>query len=236
MRNYLLLLIFIIASPASVCSQKPATYPGSIEERPGSNRYLTKDSYEKVKEYYVRIYGDPDYETEHNATFFYEDVIHEPRGIHINDGNPDSKGVKQVLSQLKLLVERGDLEGRVILSEARYKEIENEYRHLQDYFYAYEEDASGRYIREDEAIFKKYNKKSGHGGTEAHNNEELMKQAQDLIMAGKIEEGTALMKQIKNTMAKDMEHAGSPGAVDSWINCLEEINACKYGVTIRLDR
>lgn len=226
----------MIVFPAFVCGEEPVVFPGSIAERPGSNRYLTADSYEQVRDYYVDIYGSPHHEGEGNATFFYEETIYEPRGIHINHLGAGSKGAERVLSQLKRLVSMGEVEKREILSEDRYEEIERKYRHLKDYFYTYEDDTTGRYILKDEAIFQKYHKTLGLGGTEAMDKEEIMAQAQELIMSGRVEEGTALLEQMKQSMVGDIEYARSPEAVDSWIECLEEMNACKYAVIIRVDR
>ncbi len=100
------------------------------------------------------------------------------------------------------------------------------YRHLQDYY------IDG----EDEAIYDKYHKMLGAGGTEALNTEETMAKAQELIMAGKIQEGTALLESMRDGMVANMEYAGSEKAIDSWINCLGEMNAVKYPVRIRIDR
>jgi len=101
------------------------------------------------------------------------------------------------------------------------------YRHLQNYYYVQ---------GEDEAIYKEYHKILGAGGTEAMNKEETMAKAQELIMAGKVQEGTALLENLRDGMTDSMEYAGSEKAVDSWIDCLEEINAVKYTVQIRIDR
>lgn len=130
----------------------------------------------------------------------------------------------------------GEMEKREILSEARYQEIEGKYRHLKDYFYTYEDYANGRTIRQDKAIFQKYHKILALGGTEAVDKEEIMAQAQELMMSGRIEEGTILIEQMNNSMVASMEYACSPEVVDSWIECLEEMDACKFAVIIRIDR
>lgn len=236
MKRPLFFSFFMIAFPALVCSEGPVVFPGSIAERPGSNRYLTADNYGQVREYYMGIYGSPHHEGKQNATFFYEETIFEPRGVHLNHLRADSKGADRVFAQLKRLVLMSETEGKEILSEARYKEIEHQYRPLKDYYYAYEEDESGRYVPMDEAIFRKYHKTLGLGGMEAFDKEEIMAEAQELIMSGKVEEGTALLEQMRNQVVEDIEYASSPEAVDLWIKCLEEINACKFGVMVRIDR
>ncbi len=226
-KSLLLLAVFIIAGPAHVFCQEPVDYPGAVKKMPGSNQvYLTRDSYEKVKEFYVGVYGAPDYENKQDesqkyATFFWEETIYEPRAVKINDRKGNSKAVKDVFSKLKGLIQMN------ILDESRYDEIEKKYIHLKDYYYLQ---------GEDENVYKKYNKKLGAGGTEAVNNDEIMAEAQKLIMAGKVQEATAMMEDMKKSMTDSMDHAGSPEAIDSWIECLEEISQLKYPVMINIQR
>ncbi|MFP4064011.1 MAG: hypothetical protein ACLFS0_00730 [Bacteroidales bacterium] len=232
--------VWLLLCSAFVFSQEPIEYPDAIAERSNSNqRYLTNDAYEKVRTFYEAVYGSPDYEGDYNTTFFYEDTRYEPRGIHIYriiPGSERAKGVKKVFSELYSLVQRSKMGEKEILTEARYDEILNRYKHLQDYFYPYQENESDKHISEDEAIYQKYYKNTGHGAADPENKEEIMERAQQLIMAGRVEEGTALLEKLKNTMTGDIEYANSPKVVDSWVKCLEEMDSCKYQVSIRIDR
>jgi hypothetical protein len=223
----LLLIIFSAITAVCASGQQPVEYPGAVAQFPESrNYYLTEDSYEKVKAFYINKYGAPDHEsnkdeTKRSATFFYEKTIFEPRGIHLSEKQGNSRSVVHVFSELKGLIVRE------ILTQVRYDEIEEKYRHLQDYYY----------VRgEDETIYKKYHKILGAGGTEALSTEETMTKAQELIMAGKIEEGKALLESMRDGMTASMEHAGSEKAIDSWMDCLKELDAAKYPVQIRIDR
>jgi hypothetical protein len=223
----LLLIIFSALTAVYANAQQPVEYSGAEAQFPESRNYfLTKDSYEKVKAFYVNKYGNPDHEsnkdeTERSATFFYEETIFEPRGIHLSEKMGNSRSVVHVFSELKGLIVRE------VLTRTRYDEIEKKYRHLQNYYY----------VRgEDETIYKKYYKMLGASGTEAMNTEETLAKAQKLIMAGKIEEGKALLEGMRDGMTVNMEYAGSEKAIDSWIDCLEKLEAAKYPVQIRIDR
>lgn len=222
-----LFTVFIAAITTNGLAQQPVEYPGAVPEYPeNTSYYLTKDSYEKVRAFYVNTYGAPDYEkTETNskrtATFYYKETFVESMGILLNEKRGNNRTVVQVFSELKGLIVRE------ILTQARYDEIEKKYMHLKDYYYV---------DGEDEAIYKEYHKMLGAGGTEAMNNEETMAKAQELIMAGKIQEGTALLERMRDSMIDNIEYAGSEKAVDSWIECLEELSAIKYPVLIRIDR
>lgn len=228
MKNPLLLLfVFLIAGPAHILCQEPVEYPGALNLSPEKNtQYLTRDSYEKVREFYVGIYDAPHHENKQGeagkyATFFYEETRYEPRGIHVNDRRGNSKAVENVFSELD------DLLAMNILDQERYDEIENKYIYLEDYYYR---------GNEDEDVFNKYYKDLGLGGTEAVDQEKIMAEVQKLMMEGKIQEATALMEDMKESMVSSMEYAGSPEAIDSWIECLEEIGSLKYPVMIRIDR
>lgn len=226
-KSTFLSIVFSTLTAVYASGQQPVEYPGAVAQFPESrNYYLTKDSYEKVKAFYVNTYGAPDHESAENetkraATFFYEETIFEPRGIHLAEKKGNSRAVVHVFSELKGLIVRD------ILTQTRYDEIEGKYRHLQDYYY----------VRgEDEATYKKYHKMLGAGGTEALDKEETMAKAQKLIMAGKVQEGTALLENLRDGMTASMEYADSEKAIDSWIDCLEELDAAKYPVRIGIDR
>jgi len=67
------------------------------------------------------------------------------------------------------------------------------------------------------------------------NVEEITKQAQQLLMQGKMQEGRELLERLQNTMTGHLEFSGSTEVVDDWIECLEEMDACKFPVLIRID-
>jgi hypothetical protein len=225
-KSTFLTIVFSTLTAVYAAGQQPVEYPGAVAQiQESRDYYLTKDSYDDVKAFYVNKYGASHHEsnadgTKRAATFFYEKTNFEPRGIHLSERNGNSRAVVRVFSELKGLIVRD------ILTQTKYDEIEKKYRHLQNYYYVQ---------GEDEAIYKEYHKILGAGGTEALDKEETMAKAQELIMAGKIQEGTALLENLRDGMTDSMEYAGSEKAVDSWIDCLEEFNAVKYPVQIRID-
>jgi len=230
-----LLAVFFLTSTPAILSQKPVIYPGAMAQRPGSNYFLTTDSYEKVRAFYAGIYGEPDHETEKTATFFYEETIFEPAGIHLYSKSPGSKGATRVFTALCRLKERGQAEGKEVLSRQRYDEIVRNYEHLKDHYYLYKEDERGKFVPEDETIYLKYNRKLDASAIENMNVEEITQKAQQLLMQGKMQEGRELLEQRQNSMSGHLEFSGSTEAVDEWIECLEEMDACKFPVLIRID-
>jgi hypothetical protein len=236
MEKSLSVTFLIVTHVVIVFSQEPVVYPDCIAKRPGNNtEYLTNDSYEKVRTFYMNTYGGPNYESEgddgiRTANFHYEKTIFEPMGVHITEKNGNSRSVIHVFSQLKGMIVRG------ILDEARYNEIENKYSFLQNHYFAFVKNESGKLVSADEAIYAKYYKKLGAGGTEATNREATMAEAQKLIMSGKVTEGKAMLERMRDSMIAGIEFAGSAEAVDAWLVCLEEMDAVKYQLSIRIDR
>lgn len=231
----LLFAVLILASSTAIHSQKPVLYPGAHLQSPGSKYFLTSDSYEKVRAFYIGIYGEPDYEKEKIATFFYEETIFEPAGIHVNGVSANGKSAARVFAELQRLKKRGEAGGKEILSEQRYGEIFRNYEYLNDNFYMYAKDERGNFVSEDEIIFRKYNKKLDIGAIEDMNAEEITQKAHQLFMQGQIQEGRELLERLQGSMTEHLEFSGSAEVVDEWIECLKEIDACKYPVMIRID-
>lgn len=230
-----LLAVFFLAATPSVFGQEPVLYPGALVQRPGFNYYVTTDSYEKVRAFYAGIYGEPNHQTEKTATFFYEETIFEPAGIHLYSKSPGSKGATRVFTALCRLKERGKAEGKEVLSRQRYDEIVRKYEHLKNHYYLYAEDERGNFLPEDEIIYLKYNRKLDAGAIEDMNVEEITQKAQQLLMQGKIEEGREMLERLQSSMTGHLEFSGSTEVVDEWIECLEEIDACKFPIIIRID-
>ncbi len=61
-----------------------------------------------------------------------------------------------------------------------------------------------------------------------------MEKAQELVMQGKTEEGTELLRKASENMQKGLEMGTSADAVDIWIECLDELASVAYPIEIRL--
>ncbi len=228
MKNTITLIaVFLLIGTINIFGQQPVEYSSAVPLNPGnSSYYLTKDSYEQVVSFYERIYGRPDHVStqegpDRNATFFYKEITFEPLGIHISEMQGNSRAVVRVFSELKGLIVRNALD------QSQYNEIENIYMHLKDHYYANDSD---------EAIFDKYYKVLGEGGIGAVDKEETMKKAQELMMSGKMTEGLELLEKMKESMIDGVSFSGSPEAINSWVECLEEMDEKKYPVLIKIDR
>lgn len=138
-------------------------------------------------------------------------------------------------NSLHRLKERGKAEGKEILSRQRYDETIRNYEYLEDHYFLYTEDERGNFVPEDEFIYRKYNKKLDAGAIEDMNVEEITQKAQQLLMQGKIEEGREMLERLQSSMTGHLEFSGSAEVVDEWLECLDEMDACKFPVLIRID-
>jgi len=123
-RSTFFAIVFSTLTAGFATGQQPVEYPGAVAQIPESrNIYLSKDSYDEVKAFYVNKYGAPHHESNENetkrtATFFYEKTNFEPRGIHLSERNGNSRAVVRVFSELKGMIVRE------ILTQTKYDEIE----------------------------------------------------------------------------------------------------------------
>ncbi|MFO7876880.1 MAG: hypothetical protein R6U55_09910 [Desulfovermiculus sp.] len=213
---------------AQIYAQKPAVYPGAVPAHPErTDQFLVRDSYESVKDYYLNKEGIPreeniTEETGQKSIFFvFIDRMPDPAGVSVEKMKGASRWVKMIFGKLEKCVEQD------FLSEEDLQEIKDQYGDLQNYYYLTTEDG-----RVDEVIYKKYRAMISSGGNAA----DLATKAQELMMAGKIDEAKKLLEQAESSAMKSMNLANSPEVVDEWIKCLEEIADSEeytYPVSIR---
>ena len=232
--SFIFLIMTLIITATVDGQQRPTIFPGAVPQWEGNpDYYLTRGDYSEVISYYTKEKGAPRHREDHgekgrSAWFLYVERLPDDGGLSVNEKRGNYRGAARVFSQLKPLVVQGHL------SDERVNEIEQKYGYLQQCYFVYEKSERGKDTPYDEIIFNKHNKKLGVGGTEAVDMDEVMKKAQELMSAGKMEEGLALMTQAREDMISGMNTANSPKAVDLWIECLEEIAANAYPIRLSI--
>ncbi len=232
MRKTLLILIaFNYLSLVKSDCQEPSVYPGAAKQYlEGNHTFLTRDSYEKVKDYYQKEIGknarDDTRGPGLSCSFVYVPRKPDPDAVFITWHRGRSLATNSVFSELGKLIYGG------VLSQDRYDEIHDQYGYLSRCYYVQVKDENGEITTRDEMIYQKYLHKTGLGQFESM--DEVMKKAQELIMQGRTQEGTELLKKATENMQKGLEKGTSADAVDIWIECLEELASVAYPIEIRL--
>ena len=227
----LILIVFNFLSLSKSDCKEPSVYPGAVKKYiEGEYTYLTRDSYEKVKDYYQKEIGrtarDDTRGPGLSCSFVYVPRKPDPDAVFITRHRGRSRATNSVFSELGKLIYSG------VLSQDRYDEIQDKYDHLSRCYYVQVKDENGEITTRDEIIYQKYRHKAGLGETDSI--EEVMERAKELMMQGKTEEGTELMRKASENMQKGIGKATSADAVDIWIECLDELASAAYPIEIRL--
>lgn len=233
MKKQALIIAIFALFTASVFGLQPIEYPGALPLTDGSNHYITNDSYDKVFNFYTEVYGNPDNEglttDSKRAAFFVSDKNWreqhswklDPPGVQISELQGNSQAVSRVFWALEGLIERD------LLTKKKYDEIEGRYIGLKYHYYK---------PGEDQAIQKRYEQKLLEGGDPVAIQEQTMARMQELVMAGRFQEATALAEKMKDGILENVEMANSEKAVDEWVKCLEEIKAISHPVLITISQ
>jgi hypothetical protein len=227
----LTLILFNFVSLFKSDCQEPSVYPGAAKQYlEGNSTYLTRDSYEKVKDYYQKEIGRlPREDTRGpglSCSFVYIPRLPDPDAVFITWDRGRSRATNRVFSELgKLLYNK-------VLSQDRYDEIQDQYGYLSRCYYVQVTDENGEITTSDEVIFQKYHHKAGLG--EIDTIEEVIERARELMMQGRTQEGNELMKKASENMQKGIGRATSDEAVGIWTECLDELASVAYSVEIRL--
>lgn len=243
MRKIRLIFIIVLVSsaPRAESQQRPTIYPGAVPSISGRElkledwqrgSYLTRDSYQKVKAYYVNENGEPgserDGERGKGAFFSYVRRMPDDVGVSVNERQGRSRVPNSIFSNLRGLAVQG------IISDDRVNQIREKYSYLENCYYITREDESGKLVSVDDIIFREYEKKVDPGVTAEADADDMMERAQQLIAQGKMQEGLELMKKYQERQIAGIELATSPRAAEIWIECLEELAANAYDVQISI--
>jgi hypothetical protein len=211
--------------------KEPSVYPGATKKYlDGSNTLLTRDSYEKVKDYYQKEIGrnpqEDSFSPGSGCSFVYVPRKPDPDAVFITLNRGYSRATSSVFSELGKLVFIG------VLSQDRFDEIQDQYNYVSKCYYDQVKDENGEITTRDDMVYQKYRHKAGLGGTESIH--EVMEQAQELMMQGRRDEGTEMMRKATENLQKGIEKSRSADAVDIWIECLDELASVAYPIEIRL--
>ena len=235
---FVLLLSSICYGQSSYTPIAPK-YPGSVEAGGShSNVFYTKDSYEKVKAFYINDNGRPvEVESAVNNTkmvnFIYYTSPEDPKmgsytlGVNISTKSGNERAIEYVFEKLQ----EGVIKNHI--TQAEFNELKNKYAHLKYMYYLY--DQSERTTRA-MAIFRKYDKKiKGNIEGQGRNLEEMSMQAQQLIAEGRMQELAELMKQMHSATGDLAEDMTSGEEYEEWKKCLLEIERNAFTTRIQID-
>ncbi len=206
-------------------------YPGA-EKMKGSNPgiFLSKDTYEQVKAFYIKDIGQPATEEAgqtKTAFFLYHKVPEKHKmeeqnlGVHIETNTGNEKAIDYILSNYKEALVHN------FISQQEYDAIVKRYDYLKNMYYVYlpekgVSEAMDIYHKYDKKI--KENKKSEEQGLEAQS-----QNMQQLLEEGKVEE---LAEQMKQMQTSSMDALGEVTSVKQWEECLKEIEKKAFRVYI----
>ncbi|TVR74270.1 MAG: hypothetical protein EA408_03125 [Marinilabiliales bacterium] len=220
-------------------------YPGAVKATRGEETgfasgeqysvsvYYTKDSYQDVRSYYVSEIGEPRMEEDDgdrgkSSFFSYQRRMPEDIGVRISGRQGRSRVPSRIFNSLNGLAVQG------VIPESRVNEIREKYSYLERCYFVSEKDESGKLVAADELIYKRYEEKIGAGGVESESSEEVMERAQQLMAQGRMQEATELLKKMQEGQLAGAELATSPRAAEMWVECLEELAASAYDVSITI--
>ncbi|MBS3809367.1 MAG: hypothetical protein KGY38_04350 [Desulfobacterales bacterium] len=248
---FLAFIIFTLAAlPAYAEDLLAPLYPGSVAystEKP--NHFLSKDSYEQVKDFYIRDRGNPVKEETcpekgRYAFFEYMDVneVHkyDPVGSAIgvrlyspapenNEVETDLKHVGEVFFELKGPVMHGSL------SSAEYDRLVAKYRPLASCYFPLTSnlDHNGHQIPVDEVIFSRY-KKDPEKESMQQDAEAMAQKVQALMAQGRTEEAMQIMQQLGQSSQQAVKNSRGIQGVEKWKKCLRELEENAYKTRIEI--
>ena len=247
MQKFQILLIFlVVAFPVkSECQQQPTLYPGAIPRIKGEETgfmkreqysmsvFLTRDSYEKVRAYYINENNQPRSEQDdgrggRSAFFSYVRRMPDDVGVTITERMGRSRVPAAIFSKLQGLAIQG------VIPESRVNQIKEKYSYLEKCYFIMERDENGELVSVDDLIYRRYDLKLDPERGGEVDKEEIMQQAQQLMSQGRMQEGMELLKKMTEGQIAVMHLATSPEAADMWVECLDEIASSAYDVSISI--
>ncbi len=243
--RFLIILLLAVPFTRGECQQSPTLYPGAVpmtaadenssraREQYASFRYLTRESYEKVRAYYVKENREPrseDIDGESRTAFFsYLRRMPDDAGVYVIKMGGRSRVPNRIFTTLD------NLAGAGIIPPEQAKEAEQKYGYLAGCYFAMGKDERENVLTMDEVIYRKYEGKMGMASSaETVNQEQVLEKVQELMNSGRMQEGMELMKKFTEQQIAQTQVALSPEVLDIWIECLEEIAAHAYTVMIHV--
>ncbi len=247
MQKFQILLIFLLAAFPfkSECQQQPTLYPGAVpgikgeetgfikREQYSMSVFFTRDSYEKVRAYYVNENTQPrtekgDSEKGRSAFFSYVRRMPDDVGVTITERMGRSRVPAAIFSKLQGLAVQG------VIPESRVDQIKEKYSYLEKCYFIMEKDEDGELVSVDDLIYRKYDRKLDPERSGEVDKEEIMQKAQQLMNQGRMQEGMELLKKMTEDQLAGIELATSPEAAEIWVECLDEIASSAFDVSISI--
>ncbi len=250
-KSFLAFIIFVLAAlPAYAEDLLAPLYPGSVAYSPEKpNHFLSKDSYQQVKNFYIRDRGNLTQEEIHPekgryAFFEYMDVYevqkYDPVGSAIgvrlyspapesNEAETGLKHVGEVFFELKGLMMHGSL------SSAEYDRLVAKYRPLASCYFPVTSnlDHNGHQIPMDEVIYGRY-KNDPEKESVQQDAEAMAQKVQALMDQGRTEEAMQIMQQLGQSSQQAVQNSLGIQGVEKWKKCLRELEENAYKTKIEI--
>ncbi|MFP4024126.1 MAG: hypothetical protein ACLFVR_06325 [Thiohalospira sp.] len=206
-------------------------YPQAVKMEKGNQGiFLSKDTYEQVKAFYIKDIGQPATEEtgqSKTAFFLYHKVPEKHKmeaqdlGVHIKANTGNEKAIDYILRNYK------DALLHNLISQQEYDRIVKRYSYLKNMYYVY---LPEKKVSKAMDIYKKYDKKIKEDKkSEEQDLEAQSENIQQLLEEGKVEE---LAEQMKQMNSSSMDALGEITDVKQWEECLKEIEKNAYRVYI----
>jgi hypothetical protein len=230
----------------ALCQQAPTIYPGAVpltaadetsnltRAQYASFRYVTRDNFEKVRAYYTKENREPRSEKtdglSRTAFFSYLRRMPDDAGVTVVEAGGSSRVPVRIFNKLENMAAAG------IITRESADEVKKKYGYLANCYFTQGMDDRENVLAMDEVIYRKYEGKMGMGSSvQPLSQEQMLEKAQELINSGRMQEGMELMKKFTEQQIALTQVALSPGVVDIWIECLEEMASHAYTIMIHVD-
>jgi hypothetical protein len=235
---FAIIMIAVVCYGQSIYKPIAPLYPGSVQTGSSEGYFLSKDSYEKVKTFYLKDKGQPKSEItgeakDKHAFYVYYTSPECPKmgsfdlGVNISTNSGNERAIEYVFERFQ--------EGvfKQMITQREYDDIVKKYGYLKNLYYQYDANVRNTSAM---AIYKKYDKmiKDNIEG-QGQNLEEMSMQVQRLMAEGKMQEVAELMKQMQSATGALATDMTSGDEYELWKKCIEEIEKNAYTTQIRID-
>ena len=213
----------------------PKIYPGAVQHSEKNDRvFVTKDSFESVRAFYVRERGEPTSEhivgeTGKTAWFQYDDRPPDPGGVYVSFAAGQNRAVANAFSDLERYVTHFK-----VLELEEFEEIKARFNHLHSAYFIMDRLGDGRTFTKDEIIYRRCHDQMTGPKIEQTDMERIITQANELMMSGRTQEAMALLEQVRDSAMTGARDSVGRGGVDMWIECLQEMEKNAYTVLITI--
>ena len=242
--NLIIPMLFLILSAGSASAETliAPIYPGAVPCGPSASHpgcYLSKDSFEQVKDFYAADHGSAGQgsETERKRYLFFEYMNagevdkYDPPGADIGvsiysntpQGDKTTRVVDEIFDKFKMLMVQNQM------TQEEYNILVDKYGHLATWYYPPFEESNrqGKPLLMDQVIASRCEKNS-RPGKARRDAEKMGAKVQELMMQGRQREALELLQKIGQASQEVIEHSNSPEGVQEWEACLKELSRSAF--------